>query len=123
MMLLLLSLVQAEVDVSTRLSNLLSSCDETIHTGGFLQPLDGQLVWSETYGERSSCVQQVLEVFPYPTVPDKHVLVIRVEQSNDTRQVDVQVLPRVALHYFYEPPNLSLQQKLELYLFLGVFHD
>ena len=123
MILFLLSLAQAELDPSSTLSELLSSCDEAIHTGGVLQPSNGQLNWRASYGERSPCVEQVLEVFPYPTVPDKHVLVIRVEQLDDRRQVDVKVLPQVSLHYFYEPPNLSLQQKLELYLFLGVCND
>ena len=113
----------AEPDPQTTLSALLNACQESMHLGGVLQPVEGRLAWSDFYGERSACVDQVLTVFAYPHVPEEHVLVLRVTRQSDVRQVDVKVLPKVSLHYFYESPGLSLEQKLELYLYLGVFHD
>ena len=68
------------------------------------------------------CMNELLKLFPYSSIPNGHSIVVKLVPGKETEHV-VKLLPRLNLHYFYEANSLTLVERVNLYLYLGVVHE
>jgi hypothetical protein len=74
----------------------------------------------EATPELPSCAVDVINVMPYPDLNNKHIIItINPEKT----EINATMLPVTTLHYFYENPELTSEQRLQLALYLGVINE
>ena len=73
--------------------------------------------------ELPSCLRDIITIFPYPDDMNVQYFVVDIKEADDSPEIRMMALPKIGLHYFYENPTLSIEQRVELALFLGVLNE
>ena len=115
--------ISQEVDVvPSVLQSLMQTCKVEDETSILIRPSTTKKLIVESTVNVSSCLQDTFTILEQETIPEKRAFVVQIRpRQNPT--VTVRMLPVVDLHYFYEPNSLSIAQRIELYLHLGVVHE